>query len=99
MLDEILLDLCIAFALRQHRADQIPPLATGFRWTNIKRCTFTRGTIQLLGDAVHIIVSGSWSLRRDRKNPKPCEHEGEQYKVKSSPRGFHYCFLNLPTTY
>ncbi len=60
--DEILFDLFLTLAFRQHRADQITPLAARFRRADVERRIFADRTVHLLGDAIYVVVCGSGTL-------------------------------------
>jgi hypothetical protein len=79
---KILLDLFFAFALGQHAADQIAPLAAGFRGTDIQRRALAYGTVQLLGDAVDFIVRRGGSLCGSQGQPiVPRQNKDQEYKI------------------
>lgn len=78
MINKILFDLSLTFALYQHCTDQIAPLTARFRWANVQRRAFTDGTIQLLGDTIDFIVGGGGALGEDSSSPKARQDEGKK---------------------
>src|SRR5688500_12810155 len=62
MLNKILFDFCFTFPLCQHFTDQLTPLTACFRGTYIQRRALTDRAIELLSDAVYVIIRGSGTL-------------------------------------